>query len=121
MELKDFGVPRDGLYNITVAGASGGEGLCNYHYGLGGVISAQVRLTTDYEYLILVGHKGTSVCDVPENADHPVCQLPRPTNLSEAQACNDAWFNWTTLNAQNDALNPISIVSMVEEVVVVQV
>ena len=93
---QGFHVPRDGLYNITVAGASGGEGLCNYHYGFGRVIGIQVRLITDYEYLILVGHKGTSVCDVPENANHPVCQQPRPTNLTEAQACNDAWFNWTT-------------------------
>ena len=98
---QGFQVPRDGLYNITVAGASGGEGVCNYHYGLGGVISAQVRLTTDYEYLILVGHKGASVCDVPANTNHPVCQLPRPTNLTEAQTCDTAWFNWTTFNASN--------------------
>ena len=100
---QGFCLPRDDLYNITVAGASGGEGLCNYHYGLGGVIRAQVRLTTDYEYLILVGQKGTSVCDVPENANHPVCLLPRPTNLTEVQTCNVAWYNWTMINASGAA------------------
>ena len=99
---QGFRLPRDDLYNITVAGASGGEGVCNYHYGLGGVISAQVRLTTDYEYLIMVGQKGTSVCDVPENAGHPVCQQLRPTNLTEAQACNDTWYSWTKINAGED-------------------
>ena len=98
---QGFRLPRDDLYNITVAGASGGEGLCNYHYGLGGVISAQARLTTDYEYLILVGHKGTSVCDVPENANHPVCLLQRPTNLTEVQTCNVVWYNWTMINASS--------------------
>ena len=93
---QGFHVPRDDVYNVTIAGASGGEGVCNYHYGLGGVISAQVRLTTDYEYLILVGHKGTSVCDDQEaNARYPVCQQPRPTNLEEAQVCGNAWFNYT--------------------------
>ena len=94
---QGFRLPRDDLYNITIAGASGGEGVCNYHYGLGGVISAQVRLTTDYEYLILVGQKGTSVCDVPENVNHPVCQQPRPTNLPEAQACHELWLDWTDM------------------------
>ena len=98
---QGFRLPRDDLYNITIAGASGGEGLCNYHYGLGGVISAQVRLTTDYEYLILVGQKGTSVCDVPENANHPVCLLPRPTNLTAVQICNVAWYNLTMINASS--------------------
>ena len=103
---QGFRLPRDDLYNITVAGASGGEGVCNYHYGYGGVIRVQVRLTTDYEYLILVGHKGTSVCDVPENANHSVCQQPRPTNLLEAQACNETWYNWTTMfNDSRTALN----------------
>ena len=96
---QGFRLPRDDLYNITVAGASGGEGVCNHHYGLGGVISAQLKLTTDYEYLILVGQKGTSVCDVPENANHPVCLLPRPTNFTEGQTCNKTWYNWTIIDA----------------------
>ena len=93
---QGFRLPRDGVYNITVAGASSGEGVCNYHHGNGRAIRAQVRLTTDYEYLILVGQRGTSACDVQENADHLLCQQSlRPSNPEEAQICSDAWLNWT--------------------------
>ena len=91
---QGFRLPRNDLYNITIAGARGGEGLCNFKYGLGGVVGMQVELTTDYEYLILVGHRGTSVCDVPDNADNPICQQPRPRNLTEAEVCEVDWNNW---------------------------
>ena len=91
---QGFRLPRNDLYNITIAGARGGEGLCNFEYGLGGVVHMQVELTTDYEYLILVGHRGTSVCDVPDNANNPICQQPRPRNLAEAEACKVDWNNW---------------------------
>ncbi len=92
---QGFRLPKNGLYNITIAGARGGEGLCNYHYGLGHVQRLQVQLTTDYEYLIMVGQKGTSVCQVEENADISVCQQPRPTTLEEVQICNTTWKNYT--------------------------
>ncbi len=88
---QGFQLPRNGLYNITIAGARGG----NYHYGLGHVQQLQVELTTDYEYLIMVGHRGTSVCEVEENAANPVCQEPRPTTVEEAQTCDDTWYNFT--------------------------
>ncbi len=98
---QGFRLPRNDLYNITIAGARGGEGLCNFEYGLGGVVHMQVELTTDYEYLILVGHRGTSVCDVPDNADHPICQQPRPRNLAEAEACEVDWINETLAKGSN--------------------
>ncbi len=91
---QGFRLPRNDLYNITIAGARGGEGLCNFEYGLGGVVRMQVELTTDYDYLILVGHRGTSVCDVPDNAVNPICQQPRPRNITEAEACKVDWNNW---------------------------
>ncbi len=91
---QGFRLPRNDLYNITIAGARGGEGLCNFEYGLGGVIRMQVELTTDYDYLVLVGHRGTSVCDVPDNAVNPICQQPRPRNVTEAEACTVDWNNW---------------------------
>ena len=94
---QGFRLPKDGLYNITVAGASGGEGVCNPEYGRGRAIRAQAMLTTDYEYLILVGHKGLGVCDVPENGDHPFCQKSRPKNIKEAKTCSYAWLNWTRM------------------------
>ncbi len=100
---QGFRLPRNDLYNITIAGARGGEGLCNFEYGLGGVVHMQVELTTDYEYLILVGHRGTSVCDVPDNADNPICQQPRPRNVTEAEACEVDWKNFVneTLNVEH--------------------
>ena len=91
---QGFRLPKNDLYNITIAGARGGEGLCNFEYGLGGVVRMQVELTTDYEYLILVGHRGTSVCDVPDNADNPICRQPRLRNVTEAEACKVDWNNW---------------------------
>ncbi len=91
---QGFRLPRNDLYNITIAGAIGGEGLCNFEYGSGGVIRMQVELTTDYDYLVLVGHRGTSVCDVPDNADNPICQQPRPRNITEAEDCKVDWNNW---------------------------
>ena len=99
---QGFSLSRDGIYNITVAGASGGEGVCNSEYGSGGVVSAQVRLTTDYEYLILVGQEGTSVCNVPHNANNPLCRESRPQSLEQAQACNNSWYNWTTIFKNGD-------------------
>ncbi|XP_064401515.1 uncharacterized protein LOC135347441 isoform X3 [Halichondria panicea] len=100
---QGFRLPRNDLYNITIAGARGGEGLCNFEYGLGGVVRMQVELTTDYEYLILVGHRGTSVCDVPDNTDNPICQQPRPRNVTEAEACEVDWKNFVneTLNVEH--------------------
>ena len=98
---QGFRLPRNDLYNITIAGARGGEGLCNFEYGLGGVVRMQVELTTDYEYLILVGHRGTSVCDVPDNAVNPICQQPRPRNLAEAEACKVDWINETLAKGSN--------------------
>ncbi len=90
---QGFRLPKNDLYNITIAGARGGEGLCNSEYGLGGVIRMQVKLTTDYDYLVLVGHRGTSVCDVPDNAVNPICQQPRPRNVTEAEDCKVDWIN----------------------------
>ncbi len=99
---QGFRLPRNGLYNITIAGARGGEGLCNSRYGKGIGVKLQVQLTTDYEYLIMVGHRGTSVCQVEENAANPVCQQPRPTTLEEIQTCNCTWYNFTRTLTNSD-------------------
>ncbi len=92
---QGFRLPRNDIYNITLVGARGGEGLCNFQYGKGIGVKLQVKLTTDYEYLIMVGHRGTSVCEVEKNAANPICQEPRPTTLEEAQTCDDSWYNYT--------------------------
>ena len=87
-----------GLYNITVAGAGGGRGICNFeHGGFGNSRTVQVELSTDYELLVLVGQRGTGPCDViPESDDiyERVCRTP-PTNPTEVLACNQTWHNFT--------------------------
>ena len=88
---QGFRVPRDGVYNVTIAGAAGGVGLCNPEIGLGLLVFFQVELFTDYELLILVGQTGMSPCDI----DNPplVCENPpTPFNLDEAAECNATWY-----------------------------
>ena len=89
---QGFRIPREDVYNVTLAGAAGGRGLCNIHFGRGRVMNFQVKLTPDYELLVMVGQKGRSPCDNP--SDHPLCQNP-PNSLEEANMCNQAWYNMT--------------------------
>ena len=61
---QGFRVPRAGLYNITVAGAAGGRGLCNPEIGQGLVQKIQVELSLRYELLVLVGQRGLGPCSI---------------------------------------------------------
>ena len=89
---QGFRIPRADVYNVTIAGAAGGRGLCNIHFGHGRVIDFQIQLTPDYELLVMVGQKGQSPCDNP--SDHPLCYNP-PKSLEEANQCNQSWYNMT--------------------------
>ena len=42
---QGFRIPRPGIYNITIAGAAGGRGVCNIHFGHGVVHEFQVNLS----------------------------------------------------------------------------
>ena len=88
-------MPRNGVYNITVAGAEGARGICNPEYGGRGYQrSVQVELSTEYELMILVGQRGTEPCDVipvSEKAYKLFCE-EFPT---DAAACNETWYNFT--------------------------
>ena len=53
-----FRVTRDTVYNVTLAGATGGRGLCNIEEGRGLVFHLRVTLSTELHYLLLVGQKG---------------------------------------------------------------
>ena len=85
---QGFHVPREGLYNITLAGASGGRGLCNFERGHGAIIQIQVYLTPDVELLVMVGQPGLGPCSSTES--HELCTSP-PENVNETQACNQTW------------------------------
>ena len=95
---QGFQVPKNGLYNITVAAAGGGRGICNFeHGGSGYQRTVQVDLSTEYELLVLVGQRGTGPCDViPKNDEiyDVICKIP-PTNVSDIEKCNETWYNFT--------------------------
>ena len=98
---QGFQIPREDVYNVTIAGAAGGRGLCNIHFGHGRIMDFQVQLTPEYELLVMVGQKGQSPCDNP--ADHPLCYYP-PQNLEEADLCNQSWYNMTRGSALDNLM-----------------
>ena len=98
---QGFRIPREDVYNVTIAGAAGGRGLCSIHFGRGRVLNSQIQLTPDYELLVMVGQKGHSPCDNP--SDHPLCYNP-PRKLEEANQCNQSWYNMTRGSDFDDLL-----------------
>ena len=95
---QGFRIPREDVYNVTIAGAAGGRGLCNIHFGHGCKYQFQIRLTPDYDLLVMVGQKGRSPCDNPSG--HPLCDTP-PTNEGTSALCNQTWYDTdnTTINS----------------------
>ena len=96
---QGFHIPKSGLYNITIAGARGGRGICNPLRGVGYTRRVQVELSTEYDLLIFVGQRGTEPCDViPKTKDAyaTFCQEPAViTNITDMKSCNESWFNFT--------------------------
>lgn len=93
---QGFKVPKSGHYNIKVAGASGGRGLCSYQHGRGLLWEGTVYLENTQNLLILAGQKGLGPCDI---SDLPQCKSP-PENFEDAGKCFKNWENW--LVAQTD-------------------
>ena len=89
---QGFKFPRTGFYNVTIAGAAGGRGLCSIRGGYGAILTNQLYIQKDINdsVLILVGQKGTSPCET--NRSHSLCQTP-PVNITEAEQCNSTWSN----------------------------
>ena len=80
-----FVVPRSGNYTITIAGASGGHGVCSNYSGLGVTVSETVEFRRGEILRILVGQQGTSACDGHQNID--VCQISNDTS------CINLWIS----------------------------
>ena len=99
---QGFRIPREDVYNVTIAGAAGGRGLCNIHFGRGYKFQFQIGLTPDYELLVMVGQKGRSPCDDP--SEHPLCGNP-PTDQETAALCNQTWYY-----VDNSTINDVRIV-----------
>ena len=98
---QGFRIPREDVYNVTIAGAAGGRGLCNIHSGLGRTLQFQVRLTPDYELLVMVGQKGKSPCE--NFPGHSLCQTP-PINETNAAQCNQSWYELISDNETDDLI-----------------
>ena len=81
-----FVVPRSGNYTVTIAGASGGYGVCSNYSGLGVIASETVQFRRGEILRILVGQRGTSVCDGHQNIG--ICQISN-NNI----ACETEWNN----------------------------
>ena len=95
---QGFRVPKAGLYNITVAGAAGGRGLCNPEIGQGLVQKIQVELSLRYELLVLVGQRGLGPCSI--DTPPAVCSVV-PTRTAEIAECFNQWF-YNYINNSND-------------------
>ena len=63
-----------GKYTITVAGASGGRGVCSCLSGRGYMFTTSgIPLDKGDRLTVRVGQQGTSACDT--NSSHPICIL----------------------------------------------
>ena len=79
-----FVVPRSGNYTVTIAGASGGHGVCSNYSGLGVIVRETVQFRRGEILRILVGQQGTSACNGHQDID--VCQMS-----NHIEACETLW------------------------------
>ena len=84
-----FRIPRSGLYNVTVAGASGGDGAC-HPSGRGHALRATFGFTEGQELMVFVGQQGLAGCKNASGAYIPFCQ--RWTNSTNITTCTRQWF-----------------------------
>ena len=91
-----FVIPRSGNYTVTIAGASGGHGVCSNYSGLGVIVRETIQFRRGEKLRILVGQQGTSACD--DHQDIDVCQISNDT-----EACEMLWST-TYRNMQSGRL-----------------
>ena len=84
-------LPRSTVYNLTIAGASGGRGLCSPVYGRGVIIKAQMMIDVSFKMLVLVGQRGKGPCEFLEPPNDSVCLLLTHDNATQ---CNETWWNY---------------------------
>ena len=83
-----FVVPRSGNYTVTIAGGSGGHGVCSNHSGLGVIAKETFHFRRGEILRILVGQQGTNVCDGHEidGREDVVCHTS-----NDKRACETLW------------------------------
>ena len=90
-----FVVPRSGNYTVTIAGASGGHGVCSNYSGLGVIVRETVQFRRGEKLRILIGQEGISACDGHQDID--ACQIS-----NDIEACEDLWN--TTYRSEQSGL-----------------
>ena len=95
--LKGLEFLRSGRYNVTVAGAAGGRGICSIQRGRGLLWKGVVELSDAQDLLISIGQKGVEPCEVMK--DIPVCENP-PKTLIESSKCFQQWRHWLDSNLE---------------------
>ena len=93
---QSFRPPRVTEWNLTIAGAAGGRGLCNILQGTGLVLSLpKVVFGSQEDIIVLAGQRGLGPCDIatPEDLGHSLCEIP-PQNISSALECVDSYSHW---------------------------
>ena len=58
-----FKVSITGIYEILIAGASGGKGVCSSYVGGGAVLHSQKFLDSEHSYAVTIGQSGDNACD----------------------------------------------------------
>ena len=97
-------IPKTTTYNVTVAGASGGNGLCSPAFGRGIVIRAQAILNENFDMLVLVGQRGMGPCEFSEPPIDSFCYNLPPAN--DSAQCNDTWWKYLeTIGGREDGLD----------------
>ena len=101
---QSFRAPRVTVYNVTIAGAAGGRGLCNGEYGRG--LVQHISFTppnTSFVWLTLVGQRGLGPCETGEpDPGHMLCQNP-PQDLEDSTNCNESYHQWLQTLSSTDA------------------
>ena len=69
MGAQFFQVSITGMYEIVIAGASGGKGVCSPYVGGGAVLHSQRFLNSDQLYSVTVGQSGENACDADRFTD----------------------------------------------------
>ena len=95
---QSFCPPRDTSWNITIAGAAGGRGLCNLVHGRGIVQYLEsVALKNGQDLIVMVGHKGLGPCEtMSSDPGHMLCEDP-PQSLVDVQQCSEIFGNWSEI------------------------
>ena len=90
-----FTVPRTGIYDVVIAGASGGRGVCSTTYGLGYAFTKRYILPQGVPFEVIVGQRGLSGCR--GSATFEYCSSPLNTTAL-IDECVAAYRNLSTVD-----------------------